>query len=160
MITWGVDCDSFQISIVVLKDGAFKQYVQLKCDKKMEWADRCYMNISKLGELLDVSDTPDLVAIEAPIMVRNPKVLIQLSSIDALVWYTLTRRGINWKHVSVTEWKKEIIGKGNADKDTIKSYVQTQYGIIEDSGFPQHFYDAYCISKWLCRTYGTGNKTS
>lgn len=51
--------------------------------------------------------------------------------------------------LSNTTWKKELIGHGNADKDTCRGWLEGNYpALAEICGEDQDLVDAHCIALW------------
>ena len=91
--------------------------------------------------------------VEAPIYIQNPKATIAIASVTGLVRFICFLNGIECAYLDNTKWKRDIVGKGNANKLEIKDFAIEKWGDI----FPEQDYaDAACIALWNKRRYENG----
>ena len=114
---------------------------------------------SRQAELLDLSDHlyevvrnefPDYVFIEETLVGNNTKYSIKLAQVMGAVLSSLAlaelEQAIGIYTANVSTWKKEVLGKGNANKDMIREHVMSwdsAYSVL--CGGDQDRFDAACI---------------
>lgn len=81
--------------------------------------------------------------LEAPIMVRNTQSTLKQAMVSGAIQATLDDLGIDVYLVPVTQWKKEIIGKGNASKAEVSEWVEKKYPKLK--GESQDMKDSFCL---------------
>ena len=81
---------------------------------------------------------------EEPLSLQNGKTTRVLTLAAGALWATAAKYGIEWHWVDVAHWKKEIVGKGSADKKMIAEWAISDGA---DEGWEQDFYDAYAIMR-------------
>ena len=148
MIFLGVDCSSFAIHGVLIDDKEELISVHKWGSPKKEFGDRFpeilvgfYREFSRIKEA-------HFAAIEAAIFIQNPKTTIAIAKIIGAVWAFLVSKKTGVTIVDNRQWKKVIVGKGNASKEDIKKFAIAKWGDV----FPEQDYaDAACIALWSKR---------
>lgn len=153
VIYGGIDCDSTQISLVLLGDIEPKPwYLQVKGNKReKDWQKRIFdMSKNFMGVMREESRCRNisLIAVESPVMIQNPKTTIILSEVDSLVCKVLYNLGVPYIGVSNLIWKKHIIGSGRAKKSEIREYALSRYGSNWGALLNQHACDSIGIAEY------------
>ena len=153
IIYGGIDCDSTQISLILLGDIIpIPWYLQVRGDKKeKDWQKRIFdMSKRFMAVMREESKCRNisLIAVESPVMIQNPKTTIVLSEVDSLVCKVLYNLGVPYAGVSNLVWKKYIIGSGRAKKSEIKEYALNKYGSNWDALLNQHACDSIGIAEY------------
>lgn len=91
---------------------------------------------------------PDLVVIEAPIqgISVNVKVGLRLAMVAGVLAVACRHAGSSTLSVGPTEWKKAVVGVGNANKDAISGWLTASYPGIASNCFSQDLVDAACMA--------------
>ena len=141
----GLDCSTLAIHGVLLaQDESIIEQFKWGSSKKIfdERFPEILLGFSKDLSRINITDK---ASIEAAIFIQNPKTTIAIAHVVGAVWFSLIHRGIEAVRVDNKQWKKVIIGKGNASKPDIKNYAIDKWGDI----FPEQDYaDAACIALW------------
>jgi len=87
-------------------------------------------------------------AIEAAIYIQNPRTTLAIAYVVGGVRVVLQEHEIPHILVDNRSWKKDIVGKGNAKKEDIKTFAIAKWGEIFTE---QDFADAACIALWSKR---------
>ena len=104
----------------------------------------------EFSEELSTIDIIDSAAIEAAIFIQNPKTTIAIANVVGAVWAFLLKEDISTIIIDNRQWKKSIVGKGNAKKTDIKRFAEEKWG----DKFPEQDYaDAACIALWNKRRF-------
>lgn len=148
MIFLGVDCSSLAIHSVLIDDKEELISIHKWGSAKKEFGYRFpeifvgfYREFSRIKEV-------HFAAIEAAIFIQNPKTTIAIANVIGAVWAFLLVNRIGVSLVDNRQWKKVIVGKGNASKADIKNFAVEKWGDV----FPEQDYaDAACISLWSKR---------
>ena len=144
----GLDCSTLAIHGVLLaQDESIVE--QFKWSSSKKTFDERFPEIL-LGFSKDLSriNITDKASIEAAIFIQNPKTTIAIAHVVGAVWFSLIHREIEAIRVDNKQWKKSIVGKGNASKPDIKNYAIDKWGDV----FPEQDYaDAACIALWCKR---------
>lgn len=88
----------------------------------------------------------DVVWIEDTLIGNNRKYSLQLTEVRGAVMAALGRQ---WdvRLVNVATWKKQVVGDGHANKDSIRDYIHVTHGPYAPlCGSDQDLYDACCIA--------------
>lgn len=89
---------------------------------------------------------PTRVFLEVPFEnFRNPKTSLITFSVSAVVRLELEDFGCQVNMVDNSHWKKEIIGKGNADKSMIREYLLAVDSRTDES-WTDDFFDAWGLA--------------
>ena len=92
-------------------------------------------------------------AVEAAIFIQNPKTTIAIAHVVGAAWGFLLTAGISTVLIDNRQWKKGVLGKGNASKEDIKRFAEDKWG----DRFPEQDYaDAACIALWNKRRFTNG----
>ena len=92
----------------------------------------------------------DFVVVEEPQIGRGVRSSLQVAQTCGAVMSTL--HGIKAMWVPVSTWKKEVVGRGNADKTAVREWLESSHpGYAERCGANQDRIDATCIG-----LYGVG----
>jgi Holliday junction resolvasome RuvABC endonuclease subunit len=78
-----------------------------------------------------------------------------LGELGGLIKYSLFKNNKPFVIVPIGIWKKELIGKGNANKNEIRTFFTNKF--INDGRLTQDEIDAYCIAEYLRRKNGRIN---
>jgi len=110
-------------------------------------------------DLVDVKGT--IVYFEGYAFAAKGKVF-NIAEVTGMVKYLIRKYGWNFEVLAPAEWKKEIIGKGNAKKEEIynKLYLDSPFQSVlkelESRGFPykkgkfvEDICDSYSILQWI-----------
>jgi Holliday junction resolvasome RuvABC endonuclease subunit len=69
-----------------------------------------------------------MVYIENSPYLQNIKVTLQIHSVVDAVRFACVINDIPVQTVEVTSWKKDVLGNGKADKQTIMQFAKTKWG--------------------------------
>ena len=145
MIYLGLDCSTLAVHGAIVDE--MEQLISLhKWGSKQKTFEERFPEIL-VGFSADFSkiNVIDEAAIEAAIFIQNPKTSLSIANVVGAVWGLLVSGGITTFGVDNRQWKKEIIGKGNATKADIKEFAINKWG----ERFPEQDYaDAACIALW------------
>lgn len=85
-----------------------------------------------------------VIFVEAPVVAgaRNLQVSLRIAQTTGAIHATTYRS----YQVSVGEWKKQVIGKGNAGKPEVKEWMQIQYPNLTQLCTKQDHFDAAAIA--------------
>ena len=72
----------------------------------------------------------------------------ELGELGGIIKMIFNKRGIPLEIVPPTVWKKEVVGKGNANKDKVKLVVSDDYGLKFNT---QDECDAWCMAEYKRR---------
>tara|TARA_R110000824_G_scaffold356114_2_gene543323 strand:+ start:719 stop:1174 length:456 start_codon:yes stop_codon:yes gene_type:complete len=141
----GLDCSSLAVHgvLVAPDESIVKQYKW--GSKKKTFEERFPEILLGFSEELSRINIIDKAAIEATIFVRNRRTVITLGYVVGAVWLSLLQAGIDTVKINNTQWKKAVIGKGNASKLDIKNYAVNKWGDVFSE---QDYADAACIAVW------------
>ena len=156
MMFLGLDCSSLAIHGALLDDK--EQVVTLyKWGSSQKDFTNRFTEISVgYSEELSKIELIDVAAIEAAIFIQNPKTTIAIANVIGAAWAFLLARNIPTVIIDNRQWKKLIVGKGNASKEDIKNFAIDKWGEI----FPEQDYaDAACIALWNKRRFDNGWRT-
>ena len=148
MMFFGADCSSLAVHGVVLN--AKEEIVSLHKwgSAEKDFSARFpeilvgfYREFSRIKEV-------HFAAIEAAIFIQNPKTTIAIANVIGAVWAFLLSKKMGVVIIDNRQWKKEVLGKGNASKEDIKNFAKDRWGDV----FPEQDYaDAACIALWMKR---------
>lgn len=144
----GVDCSSLAIHAVILNNK--EELVSLH-----KWGSAEKEFIYRFPEILvgfyhEFSRIKEVhfAAVEAAIFIQNPKTTIAIANVIGAVWAFLLSLKIGVTIIDNRQWKKAVLGKGNASKEDIKQFAIEKWG----EKFPEQDYaDAACIALWCKR---------
>lgn len=86
--------------------------------------------------------------------------LFQIGELCGCIKYYFINKGIEVETIPITHWKKNVIGKGNADKRTIQNVIDNIYRKdIKNffSFYNDNLYDSLCIGLYKLMTEGDKN---
>ena len=127
----GVDSSSSRLAAVVLSETEARHFrvalpgaVEHACQRAYEWA------VSLVDG--DTIEMIDLAVIEAPFFhAKHPTGAVAMSQVNGALLAGLSSVPVASCPPSV--WKKHVVGKGNAGKQDIATYVQTHYPEIAET---------------------------
>jgi Holliday junction resolvasome RuvABC endonuclease subunit len=96
-------------------------------------------------------------AIEAAIYIQNPRTTLAIAYVVGGVRVVLQEHSIQNVLVDNRSWKKDVVGKGNAKKEDIKTFAIAKWGEVFTE---QDFADAACIALWYKRRRQDGTTKS
>ena len=152
----GVDCSSKAIHSVWLNSeeqilAQYKWASKAKDfnDRFLDFGEDFWADFSRIKVIRENASTIK-ATVESPIYIQNPKATIAIASVTGLVRFICFLNGIECDYLDNTKWKRDIVGKGNANKVEIKEYAVNKWGDV----FPEQDYaDAACIALWNKRRY-------
>lgn len=100
------------------------------------------------GYVHDIASTFDIdqVWIEDTLVGNNVKYSMALTEVRGAVMSALAPH-MDVRLVNVGTWKKEIVGDGHANKDSVRDYIRVTHGAYAPlCGDDQDLYDACCIA--------------
>ena len=100
------------------------------------------------GYVHDMVSTFDIdqVWIEDTLVGNNVKYSIALAETKGAVMAALAAH-VDVRLVNVSTWKKQVLGRGNANKDSVRDYIHVTHGAYAPlCGDDQDLYDACCIA--------------
>jgi Holliday junction resolvasome RuvABC endonuclease subunit len=100
------------------------------------------------GYVRDIASTfdVDVVWIEDTLVGNNVKYSIQLTEVRGAVMAALASSA-DVRLVNVGTWKKDVVGDGHANKDSVRDYIHVTHGAYAPlCGDDQDLYDACCIA--------------
>lgn len=128
-------------SLYIYGDGAQFRLVVERSDR--------YREIRTLSEWVALTFEPeDAVFYEEPVLAgpKNIRTMIGLAQTSAALLAGSTARCYG---VAVTEWKKEVVGRGNAKKQEVAEWLRENDRTCFDvCNGDQNFFDAACIQKY------------
>jgi len=141
----GLDCSSLAIHGVLLDPEEQISSMYKWGSKKKNFEERFpEISVGFFNDLSKINIT-DKASIEAAIFIQNPKATIAIAHVVGFAWGTLLQKGIDAIRVDNKQWKKGVLGKGNASKDDIRQFAVDKWGDV----FPEQDYaDAACIALW------------
>ena len=102
----------------------------------------------------------DAVWIEDTIIGNNRKYSIKLAqtmgAVQSALGYMRLEQGTDTRVVDNKTWKKVIVGNGNANKDTVRDYIDVThpaYALLCDGD--QDLYDATCVGLYGLHIWST-----
>lgn len=110
---------------------------------------------TRQGELMDCADElysvvrdykPDFVVIEETLLGNNVKYSIKLAQMMGACLVRMAELEQDVISVNVSQWKKAVLGNGNAGKDAVREYISGVDNAYSDlCGWDQDRFDAACI---------------
>lgn len=99
---------------------------------------------------------PELVVIERPIqgMSANVSTGLRLAQVAGVLAVACRHAGSSTLTVSPSEWKKAVIGVGNANKDTVSSWLNTNQPEVASFCDSQDLVDAACMALYAQAVLG------
>lgn len=82
---------------------------------------------------------------EEPLALQNGKTTRLLGLAAGAVWAAHLETDIFWGWAGVTEWKKRVVGKGNASKDEVTEWSKANGG---GDDWDEDNHDAYAIARF------------
>ena len=145
MTILGIDQSLTSTGICIMnKEGEFNT---LCIKPKMKGMERL-MFIEKQIEQLLLKFKTDLYVVMEGYSYGSIGRTFELGELGGMIKMLLNKHGIPYSIVPPTVWKKEIIGKGNANKDTIKWEIEKKYGLIFKT---QDETDSWCMAEHVRR---------
>ena len=130
--------------------GAVESKAGMRQDELFEVADYLHQ---ALYELVEIQKANVLVVIEEPLIGNNRKYSMKIAQTYGAVLASLAMVDANPEdgtlevlEVNVGTWKKQVIGDGHADKESIRNYIRVVNQRYSDlCGYDQDKYDAACV---------------
>lgn len=152
-----IDADSYKIAAVI-SEGARHELFTAKLSGGI--AARCHQAEEYVYQLLRTVRGPVAVFVETPAAYAKGgvKALLPLARVNGAILAGASRADAEQvDEVNIMVWKKEIVGKGNATKPQIRSYLRKYWRRMHDKaiaekGFEQDLVDAACIWQYGAQT--------
>jgi Holliday junction resolvasome RuvABC endonuclease subunit len=107
----------------------------------------CLRELGQFANSLALFTQPSSIWIEDTLIGNNRKYSIQLAETKGAVMAALAIRHIPIELVNVATWKREIVGKGNADKTAVRNHIHDSYpAYAPHCGDDQDLFDASCVA--------------
>ena len=97
--------------------------------------------------ILNKQNEEFVVGIEEPIYIQNGTTHKALCCIYSMAVKAFCDWGLTPESVNISKWKKSVVGKGNANKEIVKSYMIDRLGLPID--LEQDVYDALAVSIYM-----------
>ena len=144
MIVCGVDLGGRKVAISTFVDGELTNLSHLEVAKTTRARE-----LREIAEYtLDITKVADYVFVEEPLVGRGVRASMQVSQAAGAVLAALGGgvHEVKSALVPVGTWKKEVIGSGSANKDTVKDWLREAYPVYATlCGSNQDRIDATCI---------------
>lgn len=150
-LIYGVDTGSNRVHMVGL-DGT-QEYIWVDPKKFPDPDDRRQDLYVWSVEAFSNIPTTSIVACEEPLALQNGKTTRILGLAAGAIWAAHLQFDVFWTWVNVSTWKRETVGKANANKDQVIEWVKENMGLdFDELGKKgEDFYDAaaiaYCVRK-------------
>lgn len=144
MIIAGVDLGGRKIAISLWEEGYLSGVTSYSVPKTTRARELCDLADWSMGILR----MAEFAVIEEPLVGRSIRSSLQLAHTAGAI---LSRLGDTKTHTSsafveVSTWKKEVVGRGNASKDEVRSWLEATYpAYAVRCGDDQDKVDATCI---------------
>lgn len=98
---------------------------------------------------------------EPLILSKNPKTTRLLSLMAGALWAQSLGLNLFWHWVDVAHWKREVVGKGNANKEQVAAWVRaTAVRMLPECRLAHYditpdLYDAHCLAVYGRRAYAS-----
>tara|TARA_R110000824_G_scaffold74443_5_gene189246 strand:- start:12380 stop:12838 length:459 start_codon:yes stop_codon:yes gene_type:complete len=149
----GLDCSTFAIHGAVVDDQEQLIALHKWGSKQKNFEARFPEILVGFSDELSRITLVTIAAIEAAIFIQNPKTTIAIAHVVGAAWGFLLNAGISATLIDNRQWKKVVLGKGNASKEDIKRFAEDKWG----DWFPEQDYaDAACIALWNKRRFANG----
>lgn len=140
----GVDLGIHKVALF-LCDGDVPHAVAWECPEGYPRSKELHHLAGYVHDLASTFDI-DSVWIEDTLVGNNVKYSIQLTEVRGAVMAALAMH-MDVRTVNVATWKKEVVGDGHANKDSVRDYIHvTHPDYAALCGSDQDLYDACCIS--------------
>jgi len=139
----GIDYATSRIAIAAPSHGVFHEVVLKPGD-----------NLGAIDVIAEItwntvtSIRADVVAVESPIqgMSRNVRVGIQMAMVAGAITVAARQTGAEVILVAPSEWKKAVIGFGNANKTDVAAFLERHHSGLYANCDSQDMVDAVCIA--------------
>jgi len=149
----GLDCSTLAIHGAIVDDQEQLVALYKWSSKQKNFETRFPEILIGFSEELSRISLVNIAAVEAAIFIQNPKTTIAIAHVVGAAWGFLLTAGIPAIIIDNRQWKKIILGKGNASKEDIKQFAVDKWG----DRFPEQDYaDAACIALWNKRRFANG----
>lgn len=146
MKVMGIDCGTRKATVVIIEDNTMVYNQTFEPDESLDRAE-CLGILSAWVQYQARAYQPDWVWIESIIVGNNRKYSIKLAEVFGAVLSQLVLPALGIGTVDNKQWKKALIGNGNASKEDIQTWLQLEHGsfalLCDDD---QDMYDATCIA--------------
>jgi Holliday junction resolvasome RuvABC endonuclease subunit len=130
-----LDIDSFKIAIAVFDKGIPTGTMIIAADKKLPADDRAVQLFKDFAIFLEKTK-PEVVVMERPLYNQNFTSSRTITEVVAYCKLSCSLLHIPYELVHVSTWKKIAIGKGNATKQEIMTFINKRYpwtkGLTQD----------------------------
>ena len=153
-VVLGIDPSSRKIAFFSLgTDGYSHTHVVQVPTKVKNRAVLCAQIYTECYEYFELLDKSIPVFIEQPLMGRSAHATIVQAQSNGVVQAAATLAGMERVYeVNVRSWKREVIGRGNADKAYIHSWLRSHHpSLADNAGDDQDLTDAAAVA-----LYGQG----
>jgi Holliday junction resolvasome RuvABC endonuclease subunit len=146
MSVMGVDLGIRKAAVFVL-DGEDRGLTHvLNLEKSVAGRALQLLEISSYVHDVALMHKVDQVWIEDTVVGNNQKYSLQLTEVRGAVMAALALYS-DVRLVNNKTWKREVVGNGNATKDSVRDYIHVTHGAYAPlCGDDQDLYDACCIS--------------
>ena len=98
----------------------------------------------------------EVVAVEAPIqgMHRNVRVGISMAMVAGAITVAARQAGARALLVEPSTWKKAVVGVGNANKEQVAQWLQSQHRDLHQQATSQDLVDATCLALYAQQELG------
>jgi len=128
MRTIGIDYDSHAVHFAVLEEEELSFY-------RYHVGDTLFDVVVGIQVVLRAHPA-DLVIVEAPIYIQNPKTSFKLAQVHTLIRLACEKESCKYEILGVTAWKKLTFGFAKLTKQEVFELMKTKYGeIISDTHF-------------------------
>ena len=95
-----------------------------------------------------VTHKPDIVAVESAIVgaSRNLRVGVSLGMVAGAICCAVMQSGATVVLVPPASWKKEVVGRGNADKQQVSDWLEIHHPIWHSRCTSQDTIDSVCLA--------------
>tara|TARA_Y100000310_G_scaffold345435_1_gene464993 strand:- start:4828 stop:5334 length:507 start_codon:yes stop_codon:yes gene_type:complete len=152
-IFMGVDCSSRAVHAVLVDE--HEQVVgQGKWrSSETDFNDRFLEIMRKFSEDLSKINVIQKAAVESAIFIQNPKSTMEIATVVGGVRLICNQNGLVCTPVDNRHWKKQVLGKGNLNKQAIKAFTIEKWGDVFKE---QDWSDAACVALWMKRRSDNG----
>jgi Holliday junction resolvasome RuvABC endonuclease subunit len=143
----GVDYGTRRIAITVISEKSVELY-----EIDLSGTDNHVKDIAVLSDYLTdvlIKHKPTLVAIEQPIQgaSRNVRVGLLMGMVAGALSVAANHTGASVAIVAPATWKKSVIGRGNADKQSVSDWLERQHPrVFERCNKSQDLVDSTCLA--------------
>ena len=151
----GLDCSLTATGYAIIEPNGVCHVSGVIRTKPEDWRD------NRIGRCVQISDmimatcpiTNTLVAIEGYAFAGNRG--HDLGELGGIVRYRIREKGIDFVEIPPGEWRKKILGKGNAHKDEVRLGLFKKYKVeFKDLNTAEAYGVAMCAHEYLSEREG------